>query len=100
MPPAGKCLARGGDSSVRPIEGTICLPALNEESGGLSVRHLCAQADWRIVERGWHAHVLGEAEHKFNSALEAVKKLRVCHYKPHAGIDRFFLGQQSPGCCE
>ena len=35
------------------------------------------QADWKIVERGWHAHVLGEAEHKFKSALEAIKKLRV-----------------------
>jgi len=35
------------------------------------------QADWKIVERGWHAHVLGEAEHKFKSALEGVKELRV-----------------------
>ena len=35
------------------------------------------QADWKIVERGWHAHVLGEAEHNFKSALEAIKKLRV-----------------------
>ena len=35
------------------------------------------QADWKIVERGWHAHVLGEADHKFKSALEGVKKLRV-----------------------
>ena len=36
-----------------------------------------AQADWKIVERGWAAHVLGEAPHSFPSALEAVKKLRV-----------------------
>ena len=35
------------------------------------------QADWKIVERGWHAHVLGEAKHKSKSALEAIKKLRV-----------------------
>ena len=41
-----------------------------------------AQADWKIVERGWHSHVLGEAEHKFPSALEAVKKLRVRHTAP------------------
>ena len=40
------------------------------------------QADWKIVERGWQAHVLGEAEHKFPSALEAVKKLRVRHTLP------------------
>ena len=40
------------------------------------------QADWKIVERGWHAHVLGEAEHKFPSALEAIKKLRVRQSSP------------------
>ncbi|BDA43229.1 2,3-bisphosphoglycerate-independent phosphoglycerate mutase [Coccomyxa sp. Obi] len=34
------------------------------------------EADWKIVERGWQAHVLGEAPHKFTSALEAIKKLR------------------------
>jgi len=38
---------------------------------------LAAQADWAIVERGWHAHVLGEAPHTFTSAVEAVKTLRV-----------------------
>ena len=33
------------------------------------------EADWRIVERGWHAHVLGTAR-PFGSALEAVRTLR------------------------
>jgi len=32
------------------------------------------QADWRIVERGWKAHVLGEAR-PFTSAAEAVKTM-------------------------
>ncbi|GMH20834.1 hypothetical protein Nepgr_022676 [Nepenthes gracilis] len=32
--------------------------------------------DWEVVKRGWDAQVLGEAPHKFTSALEAVKKLR------------------------
>ena len=32
--------------------------------------------DWNVVKRGWDAQVLGEAPHKFKSALEAVKKLR------------------------
>ncbi|XP_022950436.1 2,3-bisphosphoglycerate-independent phosphoglycerate mutase [Cucurbita moschata] len=32
--------------------------------------------DWEVVKRGWDAQVLGEAPHKFKSALEAVKKLR------------------------
>jgi len=33
------------------------------------------QADWRIVERGWRAHVLGDAR-RFRSASEAVLTLR------------------------
>ena len=33
------------------------------------------EADWRIVERGWQAHVLGAAR-AFGSALEAVQTLR------------------------
>lgn len=32
--------------------------------------------DWDVVKRGWDAQVLGEAPHKFKSAIEAVKKLR------------------------
>ena len=32
--------------------------------------------DWDVVKRGWDAQVLGEAPHKFRSAIEAVKKLR------------------------
>ncbi|KAL2245964.1 2,3-bisphosphoglycerate-independent phosphoglycerate mutase [Sesamum indicum] len=32
--------------------------------------------DWDVVKRGWDAQVLGEAPHKFKSAVEAVKKLR------------------------
>ncbi len=37
------------------------------------------QADWNIVKRGWEAHVLGKAPHKFTDALTAVKTLRVRH---------------------
>ncbi|KAE8702940.1 2,3-bisphosphoglycerate-independent phosphoglycerate mutase [Hibiscus syriacus] len=32
--------------------------------------------DWNVVKRGWDAQVIGEALHKFTSAVEAVKKLR------------------------
>ena len=35
------------------------------------------QADWKIVERGWNAHVLGEAPNKFKDAGTALKTLRV-----------------------
>ena len=33
------------------------------------------QADWSMVERGWHTHVLGDAR-QFNSATEAVETYR------------------------
>lgn len=34
------------------------------------------EADWNIVKRGWDAHVLGEAPHKFTDAYTAIKTLR------------------------
>ena len=35
------------------------------------------QADWGIVEKGYKAHVLGEAPHKFKDTKAAVQTLRV-----------------------
>lgn len=34
------------------------------------------EADWAMVERGWKAHVLGEAEHKFTCPKEALTELK------------------------
>ena len=34
------------------------------------------EADWPMVERGWKAHVLGEAPNKFTDPIEALKKLK------------------------
>ena len=34
------------------------------------------EADWGIVERGWRAHVLGEAPDKFASAPAAIAELK------------------------
>jgi 2,3-bisphosphoglycerate-independent phosphoglycerate mutase len=34
------------------------------------------EADWPMVERGWRAHVLGEAPNKFTDPVEALKKLK------------------------
>jgi len=34
------------------------------------------EADWTVVERGWQAHVLGEAPHRFRTAAEAVRSIR------------------------
>jgi len=33
-------------------------------------------ADWRIVERGWNAHVHGEAPHRFSSMRRAIESFR------------------------
>jgi 2,3-bisphosphoglycerate-independent phosphoglycerate mutase len=33
------------------------------------------EADWKMVERGWHTHVLGDARH-FKSAYEAITTMR------------------------
>ncbi|GIM16917.1 hypothetical protein Vretimale_19489, partial [Volvox reticuliferus] len=34
------------------------------------------QSDWSVVKRGWDAHVLGQAPHKFTDPLTAIIKLR------------------------
>lgn len=52
-----------------PEQGT---PAAEAEAG-----RLARQSDWKIVERGWDAHVLGEASNRFTDPVQAVKKLRV-----------------------
>ena len=35
------------------------------------------------MERGWNAHVLGEAPHKFKDAATALATLRVRSHLPH-----------------
>jgi 2,3-bisphosphoglycerate-independent phosphoglycerate mutase len=34
------------------------------------------EADWTVVERGWQAHVLGEAPNRHRSASEAIRAIR------------------------
>jgi 2,3-bisphosphoglycerate-independent phosphoglycerate mutase len=34
------------------------------------------EADWTVVERGWQAHVLGEAPNRAKSASEAIRSIR------------------------
>lgn len=36
------------------------------------------QSDWKIVKRGYDAHILGEADQKFKDPIEGLKKLKVC----------------------
>lgn len=48
------------------------------------------EADWSMVERGWHTHVLGDAR-RFASASEAVKTLRDETHAIDQDIDPFVI---------
>ena len=59
------------------------------------------EADWPMVERGWKAHVLGEALNKFTDPIEALKKLKEGgdsdqYLEPFVIVD---AGWQSCGHC-
>ena len=60
-----KELAKLTDSDVKIASG----------GGRMHVTMDRYEADWNIVERGWKAHVLGEADHKFTSMKEALTEL-------------------------
>ncbi|KAK9842452.1 hypothetical protein WJX81_000771 [Elliptochloris bilobata] len=68
------------EKDLAAVEG--CDAKIASGGGRMYVTMDRYEADWSIVERGWHAHVLGEAPHTFTSALEAVKTLREGGGKP------------------
>lgn len=49
------------------------------------------QADWSIVERGWQAHILGEAPDTFTDAVDAVKAQRTKSGDPEKPVSDQFL---------
>lgn len=54
-----------------------CDAKIASGGGRMSVTMDRYEADWAMVERGWKAHVLGEAPNTFTDAATAVKTLRV-----------------------
>ena len=64
----------GDDVSLKATEA-LCTTDAEELS--VDSRNALLQADWGIVEKGWNAHVLGDAPHKFKDAKTAVTSLRV-----------------------
>lgn len=58
------------------VQETGCDAAIASGGGRMCVTMDRYEADWNIVKRGWEAHVLGEAPHKFTNALTAVHTLR------------------------
>lgn len=49
------------------------------------------QADWDIVERGWQAHILGEAPDTFTDAVDAIKAQRSKNGDPENPVSDQFL---------
>ncbi len=50
------------------------------------------EADWSMVERGWHTHVLGDAE-RFASAAEAVKAYRERYHVIDQDLPAFVIAE-------
>jgi 2,3-bisphosphoglycerate-independent phosphoglycerate mutase len=53
-----------------------CDAAIASGGGRMLVTMDRYEADWEIVERGWKAHVLGEAPHQFPSMRAAIESFR------------------------
>ena len=64
------------EKDLEQLRAKGCDALIASGGGRMNVTMDRYEADWGIVERGWKAHVLGEAPHKFESALEAVTELR------------------------
>lgn len=58
------------------VKAQGCDAAIASGGGRMGVTMDRYEADWNIVKKGWYAHVLGEAPHKFTDALTAIKTLR------------------------
>ncbi|GJP56247.1 hypothetical protein CLOM_g15324 [Closterium sp. NIES-68] len=64
------------EKDLELLRGQGCDAKIASGGGRMRVTMDRYEADWNIVERGWHAHVLGDAPFKFKSALEALKKIK------------------------
>ena len=53
-----------------------CDAKVGSGGGRMSVTMDRYEADWGMVERGYNAHILGEAEHTFTDAATALKTLK------------------------
>ena len=60
--------------------------------GRMNITMDCYEANWSMVERGWHTHVLGEGR-QFASAEEAYKTLRAETGKIDQDIDPFVIAE-------
>eukprot|EP00929_Paragymnodinium_shiwhaense_P044260 TRINITY_DN2270_c0_g1_i1.p1 TRINITY_DN2270_c0_g1~~TRINITY_DN2270_c0_g1_i1.p1 ORF type:complete len:804 (+),score=221.10 TRINITY_DN2270_c0_g1_i1:76-2487(+) len=85
----GSCKAFGAqlEKDLETLRGKGVDAQVASGGGRMSVTMDRYEADWGIVERGWKAHVLGEAPHKFSSLKEALDTLKAA--EGNAGSDQF-----------
>lgn len=61
---------------LKEVDAKGCDAKIASGGGRMYVTMDRYEADWNIVKRGWDAHVLGKAPHKFKDAETAIKTLR------------------------
>ena len=64
------------EAVLAEVSAAGCDAKIASGGGRMGVTMDRYEADWNIVKRGWDAHVLGEAPHKFTDATTAVRTLR------------------------
>lgn len=74
---------RSAEKYLKPLEDQLnelwqrgCDARIASGGGRMLVTMDRYEADWRVVERGWRAHVLGIGEHEFSSTSEALRFFR------------------------
>ena len=65
------------EKDLSDLSKSGCDAKIGSGGGRMGVTMDRYEADWSIVEKGWNAHVLGEAPNKFKDAKTAVVELRV-----------------------
>eukprot|EP00929_Paragymnodinium_shiwhaense_P044262 TRINITY_DN2270_c0_g2_i1.p1 TRINITY_DN2270_c0_g2~~TRINITY_DN2270_c0_g2_i1.p1 ORF type:complete len:609 (+),score=239.02 TRINITY_DN2270_c0_g2_i1:91-1917(+) len=75
------------EKDLEEVRGKGCDIKVASGGGRMGVTMDRYEADWTIVEKGWKAHVLGDAPHKFPSLKAAIEELKKA--EGNAGSDQW-----------
>lgn len=64
------------ETVMASLSSAQCDIAIGSGGGRMQITMDRYEADWSMVERGWHAHVHGQATYKFKSISEAIAYFR------------------------
>lgn len=79
---------------LREAQQSNCDARVASGGGRMHVTMDRYEADWRIVERGWKAHVLGEGEFSFESIEQALSYFREERYLDDQFLPSFVIVDQ------